>query len=184
MHTGSKQKKSKTEILRILEEIVVKHHRQRRTNWTLQQIKDYLHDLSDDADVNNRITKSTKEFGSCRSLIFCNPYLPFRIKNTCIWQSPWIYFSGVVKNWALPTSMQHTLESFHAKGCRAILGIIMQEVRMYKVRSWSILARVGVPTLENIIHYFRLDWMLKIVNMPPNCNPQKFWMFGYPLSAQ
>ena len=76
--------------------------------------------------------------------------------------------------------MQQKLERFHSKSCRAILGINMWEVSMYKVKNWTILARVGVPSMEKIIHYRRLAWMHKIAIMPSNRNPKKFlnaWNF-------
>ena len=67
--------------------------------------------------------------------------------------------------------MQQKLERFHSKSCRAILGINMCEVSMYKVKYWTILARVG--SLEKIIHYHRLAWMHKIAIMPSNRNTKK-----------
>ena len=72
------------------------------------------------------------------------------------------------------SNMQQKLERFHSKSCRAILGINMWEVSMYKVKYWTILARVGVPSMEKIIHYRRLAWMHKIAIMPSNRNPKKF----------
>ena len=88
------------------------------------------------------------------------------------------------ENWALSAGMQQSLERFHNKFCRAILGISMWEVSMYKVKKWSILARVCVPSMENIIYYRRLDWMRKIAIMSSNRNPRKFlnaWISSCPV---
>ena len=100
MQTGSEKKESKTEAL---------HTPKKSPQSTIAYIRPieiydvpritfsthftYLgsiisSDLSDNADVNNRITKSIKAFGSLRSLIFCNPYIPLKLKNTYICQSP------------------------------------------------------------------------------------------------
>ena len=93
MHTGSKQKNSKTELLHIpkkssqtitADTIPIEHYDESRITFTTH----FTHlgsiissDLSDDADVNNIITKSTKSFGFLRSLTFCNHYLLLKIEN-------------------------------------------------------------------------------------------------------
>ena len=186
MHTGSETKKSKTEVLHIPQKSTTSTPADTSpidlydgTRITFTSHFTYLGsiiswDLSDDVDVTNRITKANKAFGSLRLLIFCNPYLPLTLKkylymaitvNLLLWGS---------ENWALSSNMQQKLERFHSKSCRAILGINMWEVSMYKVKNWTILARVGVPSMEKIIHYRRLAWMHKIAIMPSNRNPKKF----------
>ena len=47
-------------------------------------------------------------------------------------------------------SMQLQLEKNHTKNCRVILGISMWELSIYTVRNIYILARVGIPSMENI----------------------------------
>jgi len=78
------------------------------------------------------------------------------------------------ENWALSERMLSKLESFHTKCCRAILGISMWEVSMYRVKNIHILARLSLPSMGNLIHYRRLMWMRKIAIMPLNRNPRKF----------
>ena len=45
---------------------------------------------------------------------------------------------------------------------------------MYKVKNINIYARLGVPTMERIIHYRRLIWMQKIALMPITRTPRLF----------
>ena len=78
--------------------------------------------------------------------------------------------------WELFTHILHKLECFHSKCCRAILGISMWQVSMYKVRNIYILARLRMLTMENLIHFRRLVWMGKIVSMPFPRNPRIFKM--------
>ena len=147
MHTGTTSKKSKTEVLFIpkrdessntadLSPIILSDG----TQITFTQQFTYLgsiitSDLSDDVDINHRISKANQAFGSLRSLIFCNPYLPLKIKR--------YFYVAITVNlllwgnecWALSSKMLKKLECFHSKCCRAKRGISMLEVSMYKVKN-------------------------------------------------
>ena len=185
MHTGTQDKKSKTEIL----------HIPRRTSTTPTDTSPIIlsdgtritfcnrftylgsiitSTLSDEDDINHRITKATQAFGSLRSLIFCNPYIPLKIKQYLYLAVPINLLLWGNENWALPERMLHKLESFHTKCCRAILGISMWEVSMYKVKNVHILARLNLPSMKKLLHYRRLLWIQKIATMPLNRNPRMF----------
>ena len=131
--------------------------------------------LSDKEDILNHVSKAIKVFGSLRALIFGNPYyLPLKIK-----QYLYVAIAGNLLlwgcyNWALSVRMTRRLESFHTTCCRAILGISMREVSMYKVKNRNILARLNMPNMKNLIHYRRLLWMQKIAVMPFNRYPKIF----------
>ena len=186
MHTGSIDKKSKTEVL-----FVPKRSEQNKptdlspiilsngTQITYTKRFTYLgsviaSDLSDDPDITLRISKANQAFGSLRSLIFCNPFIPLEIKR--------YFYIAITVNlllwgnecWALSTHMLKKLECFHSKCCRAILGISMWEVSMYKVKNIHILARLYMPTMESFIHFRRLVWIGKIASMPFTRNPRIF----------
>ena len=66
------------------------------------------------------------------------------------------------------------LKTFHTKCCRAILGITMWEVASYRVKNANVLKYIGIPPVENYIHYRRLIWIGKISRMPFTRFPRKF----------
>ena len=83
--------------------------------------------------------------------------------------------------WMLGTLQPHATEIriFHSKCCQAILGITMWEVSMYKVTNSNVLARLHMPKIEHVIHWRRLDWMVKIASMASSRNQHTFinaWM--------
>ena len=74
--------------------------------------------------------------------------------------------SVVARNWALHSSSLAKLKSFHTKCCRSILGITMWEVASYRVKNANVLKYIGIPPVDNYIHYRRLIWIGKIGRMP------------------
>ena len=92
MHTGTSNMKSKTEVLFIpcqndtsnntdLSPIKISNG----TQITLTTQFIYLGSviastLSDNIDIDQRISKANQAFGALRSLIFCNPFIPLKIK--------------------------------------------------------------------------------------------------------
>ena len=186
MHTGTEDKKSKTEVLFIprrtphstppdTSPITLSDGTRITFCERFTYLGSVIHQsLSDDEDVHRRITKATQAFGSLRSLIFCNPHLPLKIKQYLYMAIPVNLLLWGSENWALSERMLSKLESFHTKCCRAILGISMWEVSMYRVKNIHILARLSLPSMGNLIHYRRLMWMRKIAIMPLNRNPRKF----------
>ena len=134
----------------------------------------FTQDLTDDCDIQNRLNKANSAFGSMRALIFSNPYVPVPLKCS-------LYKSIVVnlllwgcECWALRKEFENKLAVFHTKCCRAILGISMWEVAMFRVTNENVLRRVGIPPMEEIMHYRRLKWMEKIARMPVDRLPRKF----------
>ena len=61
--------------------------------------------------------------------IFGNPYLP-EIKRYLYVMITVNLLLWACENWTLSVRMTRNLESFHAKYCRAILGVSMSGVRM------------------------------------------------------
>ena len=91
MHTGSKANKSKTEVLFVLKRDgndsvdLSPISLSNRSRITFANQLTYLgsiisSDLSNEVDVDHRIAKANQAFGSLRSLIFRNPFLPLAIK--------------------------------------------------------------------------------------------------------
>ena len=185
IHTGSETSKSKTEVL-----FVPKRDSKDTADLSPIALSDgsritfanqftYLgsiitSDLFDEVDVNHRIAKANQAFGSLQSLIFRNPFLPLAIKQyfyilICVNLLLWGF-----ECWALSSHMLQKLECFHTKCCRAILGISMWEVSMYKVRNTNVLAQLTMPSMEEYIHHRRLTWLGKIASMPLTRNPRIF----------
>ena len=95
MHTGSEKKKSETEVLHIPKKLSqsitadtspIELYDESKITFTTHRAT-YLDsiissNLSDDTYVSNRITKT---FGLLQSLIFCNPYLPLKIKKILVY---------------------------------------------------------------------------------------------------
>ena len=178
MHTGTVSKKSKTEVLFIprrnessntadLNPIILSYG----TQITFIQQFTYLgsiitSNLFGDVGINHQISKTNQAFGSLKSFIFGNPYLPLKIKR--------YFYIAITVNlllwgnecWALSSKMIKKLECLHSKCCRAILGKSMWEVSMYKVKNIYILARLQMPTMGNLIRYRRLVWMGKFPLCP------------------
>ena len=135
--------------------------------------------LTDEEDIQNRISKANKAFGAMH-FFFSNPCVPIDSKrslylgiavNLVLWGS---------ENWALTIALEQKLDRFHAKCCRRILGITMWETAMYRVHTVDILRRFGIPPLSDICHYRRLIWMGKIAQMPLTRLPRKLlaaWTF-------
>ena len=194
MHTGTDQKKSKTEVLHVpakgekstpsdIQPIILTDNSQITFTSEFTYLGSIIaSSLSDDKDVLHRITKANSAFGSLRSLIFGNRYLPLKIKRYLYMAIPINLLLWGSENWALSAQMLTKLESFHTKSCRAILGITMWEVSMYKVKNKYILSRLGVPSMKNIIHYRRLMWMQKIAAMPITRYPRIFLNAWVPLN--
>ena len=131
-------------------------------------------DLTDFADINNRIQKASFAFGTLRPLIFAPRFIPLKLKRA-------LYISCVLnillwgaENWALHNSSLAKLKSFHTKCCRSILGITMWEVASYRVKNANVLKYIGIPPVDNYIHYRRLIWIGKIGRMPFSRFPRKF----------
>ena len=92
MHTGTSNKKSKTEVLFIprrndtsnstdLSPIILSNGTQITFTTQFTYLGSVITStLSDDIDINQRISKANQAFGSLRSLIFCNPFIPLKIK--------------------------------------------------------------------------------------------------------
>ena len=107
-------------------------------------------------------------------LIFAPRFIPLKLKRA-------LYISCVLnillwgaENWALHNSSLAKLKSFHTKCCRSILGITMWEVASYRVKNENVLKYIGIPPVENYIHFHRLIWIGKISRMPFSRFPRKF----------
>ena len=186
MHSGTADKRSKTEAM---------HFPAKQTTSTAEDVRDLILDdgsiihfctqftylgslftpnLDDSEDVQKRINKANSAFGSMRALVFANPYIPLPLKRA-------LYTSLVVnlllwgcENWALKEEPLRKLQTFHTKCCRAMIGVSMWEVSLLSVTNENVLRYVGIPPMENIIHYRRLIWMGKIARMPFKRFPRKF----------
>ena len=86
MHTGTPNKKSKTEVL------FIPHQNDINNNTDVSPIilsngtqiiftTQFTSTLSDDIDINPRICKTNQVFGCLRSLIFCNPFIPLKLSD-------------------------------------------------------------------------------------------------------
>ena len=120
MHTGSANKKFKTEVLFVpklseqnkaidLSPIILSNGSQITYTDRFTYLGSVItHNLSDEYDINLRICKANQAFGSLRSLIFCNPFIPLKIKryfyvaitvNLLLWGNEcWALSNHMLKN--------------------------------------------------------------------------------------
>ena len=100
-----------------------------------------------------------------RPLIFSNLYLPVSLKSS-------LYKSIIVnlllwgcENLALQKEFENEISVFHTKCCKAIGGILLWEVAMYRVINENVLQQVEIPPMKEIMHYRWLERMEKIACM-------------------
>ena len=129
-------------------------------------------DLSADYDINNRITKASREMGRLR-YFFDNQYVELSFKHQVFLQ----YIVNILlwgcESWAIKDNHLRKINSFIHRSIRRILHIRMSQVIDDHIKNLSIRkAFFNLPTAENLIAIRSMTYLGKLTRGPIS-NPAK-----------
>jgi hypothetical protein len=134
--------------------------------------------LNDSIDIDARISQASKAMGALRKYFRCKQvsltakrliYLAIPI-NLVLWGA---------ESWAISEKSMEKLSVFHTRSIRAILGINIYQVQEHHITNESILERINLPNMENLVAKRQLRWLGKIARMDEKRLPLKMlscWM--------
>ena len=129
--------------------------------------------LTSDSDVDKRIKSATAIFGALSSCIFSKKDIDLKVKGQ-------IYSSLVLsvllygsETWALREDLAQRLRSFHHRCARTMCRVTMAHTIRCKIKTSSLLERLGIQTVENYYHRRLLRWAGHVARMDENRMPRK-----------
>ena len=152
IHVGKDGKKSKTEALFIpgksKPDPPAKSEEYRTGDGHVSFTKhfNYLgsyisNDLSDDRDVQNRISKASKNFRSLKKNLFCNKKIPLHIRKRLFLATTVNQLLWGCESWAITTDIRRKLNTFFNKCVRFVFGISMYEIKEKRIHTYELLEK-------------------------------------------
>ena len=131
-------------------------------------------DLSDDTDVNERITAASKNFNALGKEIFRNRKISLHI--CCL-----LYVATTINillwgcdTWALTRLQINRIEVFHCHCIRQMIGITMHHVKEFEIRNNYILKKSNLKkSAETYIRIRQLHFLTRIAHMDPSHLPRQ-----------
>jgi hypothetical protein len=129
--------------------------------------------LTSDSDIDKRIKSATAIFGALSSCIFSKKDIDLKVKGR-------IYVSLVLsvllygsETWALREDLSQRLRSFHHRCARTMCRITMAHTIRCKIRTSSLLERLGIQTVETYYYSRLLRWAGHVARMNETRMPRK-----------
>jgi hypothetical protein len=188
MHIGTNGKKSKTEAVyyppkllnegeepkvKITETFPVKHGYVGFTE-NFKYLGSLINsDLRDIHEIKQRIRKATNQMHELNHL-WRNKHVEQDIK-------VWLYLALPVntllwgcESWAISAEAMRSLETFHTKSIRKILGVSMWNVQALRVTNEQVREEFNnMTTMENILKKRQLQWIGKLARLPEHRLPRQ-----------
>ena len=123
-----------------------------------------------DDEISYRVQQANRAFGRLSTRVFHNKNLTVSTKVSvynAIVLSSLLYGS---ETWTLYRQQMRSLESFHMRSLRRILGVTWKD----KVPNTEVLRRTGSVSVENVIHRNYLRWLGHTVRMDDTRLPKQF----------
>jgi hypothetical protein len=130
-------------------------------------------DLTEDYDINNRITKASREMGRLRHF-FQNQFVELKFKHQVFVQ----YIVNILlwgcENWAIKEHHFLKLNSFIHRNIRSILRIKMSQVRDEHIKNTRIRKIFfNLPDAQSLIAIRSATYIGKVVRSPNHCPPKQ-----------
>jgi hypothetical protein len=129
--------------------------------------------LTSDSDIDKRIKSATAIFGALSSCIFSKKDIDLKVKGR-------IYVSLVLsvllygsETWALREDLSQRLRSFHHRCVRTMCRITMAHTIRCKIKTSSLLERLGIQTVETYYYSRLLRWAGHVARMNETRMPRK-----------
>jgi hypothetical protein len=129
--------------------------------------------LSDELDVDHRISAAGAAFGSL-SCILCARRTSYTRKGQIyqvLVQSILLYGSEC---WALSAALLRKLISFHSKCVRRMCRVTLVHTQEHRIRTSSLEDRLGIPSIQETIDDLRMRWIGHVARMPVERLPRRF----------
>jgi hypothetical protein len=131
-------------------------------------------DLSDDTNVNERITAASKNFNALGKELFRNRKISLHIR--C-----WLYVATTINIllwgcdtcWTLTHLQINRIEVFHHYCIRQMIDITMYHVKEYEISNDYILKKSNLKSAETYIRIHQLRFLTCIAHMDPSCLPRQ-----------
>ena len=126
-------------------------------------------DLTEDFDINNRITKASREMGRLGHF-FQNQYIELKFKHQVFTQ----YIINILlwgcENWAIKEHHFLKLNSFIHRSIRSILRIKMTQVRDEHIKNTRIRKIFfNLPNAQNLVAIRSMTYIGKVLRSPDHC---------------
>ena len=123
-------------------------------------------DLSDDRDVQNRISKASKNFRSLKKNLFCNNKIPLHIRRRLFLATTVNQLLWGCESWAITTVIRRKLNTFFNKCVRFVLRISMYEIKEKRIHTYELLEKFdNILSLDKILDMRRARWLEKVLHM-------------------
>ena len=130
-------------------------------------------DGRDDLDVDTRIEKAGAAFGALRKSVFGSLKISMRAKK-------FVYIRLVLpillygsELWCLTEKSLNKLRLFHARCIRTLCRVTRRHTRTHRITTSTLLERVGLPPIDNLVTMNLLRWAGHVMRMGPSRLPRK-----------
>ena len=117
-----------------------------------QTVSSITHNLDDRIDVEARKKQATKALGAMMKNVFNNPHLEVKTKRMLYLAIPVNLLLWGSETWALKETDWRSLQVFHTKAIRKILGISMTQVEHQRITNTQILRTFSIELICDIAY--------------------------------
>ena len=130
-------------------------------------------DISDDTDVNDRITAASKNFNALGKELFRNCKISLHIRCRLYVATTINILLWGCDTWALTRLQINRIEVFHRRCIRRMIGITMHHVKEFEIRNDYILKKSNLKSAETYIRIRQLRFLTRIAHMDPSRLPRQ-----------
>jgi len=188
MHTGTQEKKSKTEVMYCpphRKDVILPEHEAPvkvdneggivTFTDTFKYLGSRIHrSLQDDADVDGRIKSATCAFGALKKSIFGSKHIKPATKKA-------VYLAIILnillygaESWCLTEKLLQRLRVFHNQCIRSMCRVTRWHTRKHRISNKVLRDRLKMETIDQYISERKLRWAGHVARMDHSRLPRKF----------
>jgi len=129
--------------------------------------------LSDDTDVDDRITAASKNFNALGKELFRNRKISLHIRCRLFVATTINILLWGCDTWAITRTQLNKIEVFHRRCIRQMIGITMHHVKEHEIKNEYIYKKSNLKSAETYIRIRQLRFLTRIAHMDPSRLPRQ-----------